>query len=116
MNNGFEWYFLSGRVSLDFSYGNDSSSLGDESLLAITQNANVDIPVLGIGGTNGLARSEASFDTYFGSIATPAGDKQAFILPGYAHVDPLVADQNEALPLILDFMDQIRSGASPVFP
>ena len=116
VNNGFEWYFLSGRVSLDFSYGNDSSSLGDESLLAITQNANVDIPVLGIGGTNGLARSEASFDTYFGSIATPAGDKKAVILPGYAHVDPLVADQNEALPLILDFMDQIRSGASPVFP
>jgi len=115
VQNGFEWYFLSGRVSLDFAYGNDSSSLGDESLLAITQNANVAVPVLGIGGGNGLAPSAAAFATYFGSIATPADDKKACILAGYAHVDPLIAEQNEAVPLILDMIDAIASG-SPLGP
>lgn len=110
VQNGFEWYFLSGRVSLDFAYGNDSSSLGDESLLAITQNAQVDVPVLGIGGGNGLAPSAAAFASYFGSIATPAGDKKACILAGYAHLDPLIADQNEAVPLILDMLGALERG------
>jgi hypothetical protein len=110
VNNGFEWYFLDGRVSLDFQYGNDSSSLGDESLLAITQTANVDIPVLGIGGNNGLAPSVASFATYFGSIATGADDKVACILPGYAHVDPLSAADNLSVPLVLDMVDAIENG------
>jgi pimeloyl-ACP methyl ester carboxylesterase len=116
VNNGFEWYFLDGHVSLDFAYGNDSSSLGDESLLAITRNAAVDIPVLGIGGSNGLTPTTSAFSTYFGSIATPAGDKQAFILPGYAHVDVINAAANEAVPLIVDFVGQLEAGASPVFP
>src|SRR5262249_2784877 len=52
--NGVEWYSLSGRISLDFQYGRDSSTLGDETLLALTQNASVNVPVLGIGGSNGL--------------------------------------------------------------
>jgi pimeloyl-ACP methyl ester carboxylesterase len=116
VNNGFEWYFLDGHVSLDFAYGNDSSSLGDETLLAITQNVSMSKPVLGIGGGNGLTPTVTSYNTYFNSIATPVGDKKAFILPGYAHVDPLIAEANEAVPLIVDFLEQIEAGASPVFP
>ena len=116
VNNGFEWYFLAGRLSLDFAFGNDSSSLGDESLLAITQNAHVDVPVLGIGGSQGLTPSPASFAGYFGSIATPAGDKKAFIIPAHGHLDPLLAADNEAVDLILDFVQAIQSGASPIFP
>ncbi|MBW2236204.1 MAG: hypothetical protein JRG85_12515, partial [Deltaproteobacteria bacterium] len=84
-NNGFEWYFADGRVSMDFRFCNDSSALGDESLLAITQNANVNVPVLGIGGSNGLASAVSSFDTYLGSIATAAADTHVCILDGYAH-------------------------------
>ena len=114
--NGFEWYFLDGHVSLDFAYGNDSSSLGDESLLAITQNASMSKPVLGIGGGNGLTPTVNSYNVYFGSIATAAGNKKAFILPGYAHVDPLIAHTNEAVPLIVSFLQQIEAGANPVFP
>jgi pimeloyl-ACP methyl ester carboxylesterase len=109
-NNGFEWYFADGRVSTDFRFCNDSSALGDESLLAITQNANVDIPVLGIGGSNGLAPVVSSFDTYLGSIATAAADTHVCILDGYAHVDPLTAANNESVPLILDMVDALKNG------
>jgi pimeloyl-ACP methyl ester carboxylesterase len=106
--NGLEWYFLSGRVSLDLSYGRDSSSLGDESLLAVTQNANVDVPVLCIGGSNGLTPQASSFDNYLSSIATPAPDKRIEILSGYAHLDPVLATNNEAATAILDWVQDLQ--------
>jgi hypothetical protein len=114
--NGFEWYFVSGRVGLDFSYGNDSSALVAESLLAdprdegplvITQNAAVDVPVLAIGGSNGLAPEAKSFDGYLGSIATPAADKRVVVLEGYAHLDPISATDNLAVPEIADFVNEL---------
>ena len=114
--NGFEWYFVSGRVFLDFSYGNDSSGLVAESLLAdptdegplvVTQNANVDVPVLAIGGSNGLTPEAKSFDGYFGSIATAAADKRAVILEGHAHLDPINATNNPAVPVIVDFVTEL---------
>jgi hypothetical protein len=108
LQNFAEWYFVSGRPGLDFSFGRDSSALGDESLLAVTQNANVDVPVLGIGGTNGLAETEADFADYLGSIATPPEDKQVVILPGYAHLDVVAARDNAAVPLIVDWMTRLR--------
>jgi pimeloyl-ACP methyl ester carboxylesterase len=104
VGNFVEWYFVDGRVSLDFQYGRDSSALGDESLLAVTQNANVDVPVLCIGGSNGLTPSEASFADYLGSIATPAAHQRIEILEGYAHVDVLTAAENEAVPLLADWI------------
>ena len=114
--NGFEWYFVSGRVNLDFQYGNDSSGIVAESLafnplnegpLVITQNANVDVPVLAIGGSNGLTPEPKSFQGCFDSIATPAVDKQVVILEGYAHLDPISATDNLAVPEIVDFVNEL---------
>jgi pimeloyl-ACP methyl ester carboxylesterase len=105
--NFIEWYFGSGRTNLDFEFGRDSSALGDESLLAVTQNANVNVPVLCIGGSNGLAPTEASFSDYLNSIATPAADKQIFIAEGYAHLDVIMAKNNAAVPQIVSWMSQL---------
>jgi len=102
--NFAEWYYLSGRVSLDQQFGRDSSSLGDESLLAVTQNANMDRPVLAVGGSNGLTPLESDWDSYFGSIATPASQREIVILEGYAHLDPLTATENETVPVVQDWL------------
>ncbi len=102
--NFVEWYFVSGRVNLDFSYGRDSRSLGDDSLLALTQNASMDKPVLCIGGSNGLAPLESSFAGYLGSIATPPADQEIVLLEGYAHLDVVLARQNAAVPPIRDWI------------
>jgi hypothetical protein len=108
LQNFAEWYFVSGRPNLDFAFGRDSSALGDESLLAVTQNANVDVPVLAIGATHGLADSEADFAGYLGSIATPPEDKEVVLIPGYAHLDVVTAKDNAAVPVIADWMTRLR--------
>jgi len=115
--NGFEWYFASGRPNLDFTYGRDSSALVAEHLatidphhegpLVLTQNANVDVPVIAIGGSNGLTPEPKSFAGYLGSIATPDEWKEVHILEGYAHLDVTTAEQNEAVPPIADFIRRI---------
>lgn len=113
-SNFIEWYFGSGRPNLDGSFGYDSSALvaesvaanGTEGPLVLTQNANVDVPVLCIGGSNGLAPSERSFTPYLDSIATSAADKQIVLLEGYAHVDPLTAKHNEAVPPMVDWINR----------
>jgi hypothetical protein len=105
--NFLEWYYLSGRVSLDLAYGRDSSSLGDESRLAVTRNATMDKPVLCIGGSNGLAPTEASFASYLGSIATPSADREIYIVEGHAHLDTLTAEDNEAVPVIADWVNRL---------
>jgi hypothetical protein len=107
-DNAEEWYYLGGRVNLDLQYGRDSIALGDESLIAITQNANVNIPVLAIGGSNGLAFQPSSFASYLGSIATPAQWKQIAILQGYAHLDAITAKNNEAVPIIADWVARVQ--------
>ncbi len=118
--NGFEWYFTSGRVDLDFSYGRDSSSLvaqslvldpSDEGPLVVTQNADVNVPVLAIGGRNGLTPQAESFASYLGSIGTPAPDQIVVLLEGYAHLDPLTAADNEAVPPIVDFVSLLLQRA-----
>jgi len=101
-SNASEWYFTSGRPSLDLAFGRDSSALGEPQLLNVTQNASVDVPVLGIGGSNGLTPTESSFGDYFGSIAST--DTRAVIVEGYAHLDVLSATDNEAVPPILDWI------------
>jgi pimeloyl-ACP methyl ester carboxylesterase len=105
--NFLEWYYLSGRITLDLAYGRDSSSLGDESRLAVTQNATMDKPVLCIGASNGLAPTEASFAGYLSSIATPSADQEIHISEGYAHLDPLTAADNDAVPVIADWVNRL---------
>ena len=103
-------------VVLTIDSGNDSSGIVAESLafnplnegpLVITQNANVDVPVLAIGGSNGLTPEAKSFQGYFDSIATPAADKQVVILEGYAHLDPINATDNLAALEIADFVNEL---------
>jgi pimeloyl-ACP methyl ester carboxylesterase len=114
--NGFEWYFVDTRVGLDFSYGRDSSALveefvdrdGNEGPLVVTQNANVDVPVLAIGGSNGLAPEPKSFNRYLASIATPEENQSIVILEGYAHVDPTIATDNEAVDAIATFVGEVE--------
>jgi hypothetical protein len=115
--NGFEWYFASGRPNLDFSVGRDAAALVAEHLaldpshegpLVLTQNANVDVPVIAIGGSNGLTPEPKSFASYLESIATPAAWQEVHIVPGYAHLDVVSAEDNEAVPLIADFIRRVR--------
>ncbi len=113
--NFVDWYFLTGRVSLDLDYGRDSSALvaehllvsGDEGPLVVTQNANVDVPVLAIGGSNGLTALERSFANYLGSIATPPEKQEIVLIEGYAHLDPTMATDNEAVPVIADWIRRL---------
>ena len=114
--NGLEWYFASGRPNLDFGYGNDSSALVAESLaenpadegpLVITQNANVNVPMLAIGGSNGLAPEPKSFQRYLASIATPPADEHIVILTGFAHLDVISARNNPAVPAVADSVNEI---------
>jgi hypothetical protein len=113
--NFVEWYFLSGRTGLDGSYGIDSSALvaeslgsgGDEGPLVVTQNANVDVPVLCIGGSNGLTPLESSFATYLGSIATPPEDRRVEIVEGHAHLDPLTAADNPLVSIVGDWVNRL---------
>jgi pimeloyl-ACP methyl ester carboxylesterase len=113
--NFIEWYYLSGRTNLDGSYGVDSSALvaqavaatGSEGPLVLTQNAHVDVPVLCIGGSNGLAPLESSFAPYLASIATPAADEEVHIIEGYAHLDMIAAKKNDAVPLITDWVNRL---------
>jgi pimeloyl-ACP methyl ester carboxylesterase len=114
-SNFVEWYFASGRPNLDGSYGVDSSALvaeavaatGSDGPLNLTQNANMDVPVLCIGGSNGLAPTEASYAPYLASIATPPADQQIELLEGYAHLDVLTAENNAAVPILTDWINRL---------
>jgi pimeloyl-ACP methyl ester carboxylesterase len=114
-SNFVEWYFASGRPNLDGAYGVDSSALvaqavtatGSEGPLVITQNANVSVPVLCFGGSNGLAPLESSFTPYLNSIATPPADKEVILIEGYAHLDPLTARNNAVVPPLTDWINEL---------
>lgn len=104
--NASEWYYNSGRPNLDLAFGRDSSALGAPELLNVTQNAAVDVPVLAIGGSNGLTPTESAYDDYLGSIAST--DTQVVILEGYSHLDVVSAAHNEALPPLLRWIKRLR--------
>jgi hypothetical protein len=104
--NASEWYFTSGRPFLDLAYGRDSSALGAPELLNVSQNASVDVPVLAIGASNGLAPTEASYDDYLGSIAST--DTDVVILEGYSHLDVVSAEHNETLPPLAAWIFRLR--------
>jgi hypothetical protein len=111
--NASEWYFVSGRPNLDFAFGRDSSGLGAPELLNVTQNASVDVPILAIGGSNGLAPTEDSFADYLGSVATPPEDRQVVIVEGYSHLDVVSASDNEAVPAIAEWVGELVERKRP---
>ena len=74
----------------------------------LTQNARVDVPVIAIGGSDGLAPEPRSFASYLGSIATSAEWREVHVVEGYAHLDVINAEQNEAVPLIADFVGRVK--------
>ncbi|MCW5890328.1 MAG: hypothetical protein KIT14_07220 [bacterium] len=118
----------------------DSTALslgrGRRDIENLTQAANIDVPVLGIGGSNGLAPVPASFLAFAQSIApctapscdgtprvvsatTPnpafptfggaAGGFEVVIAEGFAHVDVLTAEpgpDNPGLAALLDFLER----------
>jgi len=104
--NASEWYFVDGRPGLDFIYGRDSSALGRPDLLNVTQHAAVDAPILGIGGSNGLTPTEASFADYVESTAST--DVEIVLIEGYSHLDVVSAAENEAVPPIVDWINRLR--------
>jgi hypothetical protein len=73
----------------------------------ITQDAHVNVPVLCIGGSNGLAPLESSFAPYLASIATPPADQQISLIEGYAHLDMLTARKNDAVPILTDWITKL---------
>jgi hypothetical protein len=57
---------------------------------------------------NGLTPEPKSFASYLESIATLAAWQEVHIVPGYAHLDVVSAEDNEAVPLIADFIRRVR--------
>ncbi len=104
--NASEWYFVDGRPGIDFLFGRDSSALGRPDLLNVTQHASLDVPILGIGGSNGLTPTEASFASYVESTAST--DVELVIIEGYSHLDVVSAAENEAVPPIIDWINRLR--------
>ncbi len=105
--NASEWYFVDGRPGLDFRFGRDSSALGRPDLLNVTQHATVDVPILGIGGSNGLTPTEVSFANY--TQSTASDDVEIVIIEGYSHLDVVSAAENEAVPPIVDWVNRLRA-------
>jgi len=122
------------------SLGLDSTALsvgrGRRDIENLTQVANIDIPVLAVGGTNGLAPVPGAFTAFaqsIGTCATPgcdgtsrvpapatpdpafptfggaAGGFEVVMAEGFAHVDVLTAEDdanNPVVAAIVDFMDR----------
>jgi hypothetical protein len=129
--NFTDWYYPSAGPSVTSGLpGLDSSALsadppagrGRRDIENLTQAANINVPVIGFGGSNGGARVPASFMGFAGTIAicstatcdgvTPrivdamlpnpafptygdaVGGFEAYISEGFAHVDVLTAEDN----------------------
>ena len=122
------------------SLGIDSSALsigrGRRDIENMTQAANIDIPVIGLGGSNGLVPVPGSFVAFASSIGTctapscsgaprvvnasvpspafpsfgdVAGGYEVHITEGYSHVDVLTAEDtagNNVLAPLAAFLDR----------
>jgi hypothetical protein len=123
--NTWEWYFPSRLAHDAFLVANlDTSSLSAEvhaeltafgaPALEVTQNHQVALPVLAIRGERGIVQSrsanatttddEAVLEPYFASLATPREAIQVHSLPGFYHLDIILAEDNPVVQLIVDFV------------
>lgn len=124
--NFSDWYYPSSGLSTTSGLvGLDSTPLsvgrGRRDIENLTQAASIDIPVIGFGGSNGLAPVPASFRGFAESVAActapscdgtprvvdaavpsaafptyggPEGGYEVYISEGYAHVDVLTAEDD----------------------
>ncbi len=97
-----EWYFPY-RLQFDLMLGLNTTGI-PENTLNITQAANINIPVLGLGGDDGLTTNVNAFNPFLYAISTDPADVEVDILPGYAHLDIMLAEENLAVPKIVDFI------------
>jgi hypothetical protein len=125
--NTWEWYFPSRLVHDALLASNlDTSALSAEvrteltrfgaPALEITQNHRVALPILAVRGEFGIVHStrpnatvqdhEAVLQPYFDSLATPPAEIQVHTLAGFYHLDIVLARNNPAAQMIVDFVEQ----------
>jgi hypothetical protein len=130
--NFFDWYYPSSGLAVTEGLGLDTTALsappplgrGRSDIDNRTQAGNIDIPVIGFGGSNGLAPVPGSFLDFaqaiapctarscdgqtarvlddsqpslaFPSFGEVSGGYEVHISEGYAHVDVLTAQDGES--------------------
>lgn len=139
-SNFADWYYPSSGLGTTGSLGLDSSQLsvgrGRRDIENLTQAANIDIPVIGFGGTNGLTEVPGVFTGFgesIGTCAAPSCDGTARVVDaatpsvafptlggvdggfevhlseGYAHVDIISAEDdstNQVIGPLIDFLQR----------
>jgi hypothetical protein len=143
--NFTDWYYPSSGLSTTSGLpGLDSSALslpapdgrGRSDIENLTEASGIDIPVIGLGGTNGLTPVPRSFVPFGSSIAAcaapscdgtarvvddqlpsqsfptlggVAGGYEVHLSIGYSHVDPLAAEDgpdNQVIGPLVEFLDR----------
>jgi len=142
--NFTDWYYPSSGNSTTSGIGLDSTQLsadpptgrGRRDIENMTQAANIDVPVICFGGSNGLTPVPGSFVAFAQSIGTctapscdgaprvidpavpneafptlgdVAGGFEVYISEGYAHIDIVSAedgDHNEVIGPLVDFLER----------
>jgi len=141
-SNFTDWYYPQAGPGLTNALGIDSTPLsvgrGRTDIENATQAANIDVPVIAFGGTNGLTETGRSFLGFAELVAacsapscdgTPrvldpdlpnpafptfggvAGGYEVHLSEGYAHVDVVTAEDepdNEVIGPLLDFIERNR--------
>ena len=142
--NFFDWYYPSSGLTVTSGLGLDTTALsapppegrGRSDIDNRTQARNIDIPVIGFGGSNGLTPTPGTFVAFAEAIApctapacdgmTPrivdstqpseafptfgdaAGGYEVFMSEGYAHLDILTARDREDNQVIGPLLEFIR--------
>jgi hypothetical protein len=101
-----QWY-VPWRLVLDLglSSGLDTSDEFSRRFVSLTQVRFTTVPILVLGAGNGLIRSERQTKFYLSHVSTPPDDIRVKILPGLTHLDIENADDNPAVPEILDWLN-----------
>jgi hypothetical protein len=142
--NFTDWYYPSSGLSVTSGLGLDSSALsapppvgrGRSDIANLTQAANVDLPVISFGGSNGLLPvsgrmvgyaqtlapcaspacdaltprvvDAAQPSTAFPTFGDAAGGFEVVIAEGFSHVDVLTAVDDETNPITAPLVDFIQ--------
>ena len=138
--NFTDWYYPSSGLSVTSAIGLDSTQLsvgrGRRDIENLTQAANVDIPVIAFGGTNGLTPVPANYLDFAQSIGPctapsctgsprvvdpsnpnpafptyggPDGGFEVHLSEGYAHIDIVTAEDdanNNVIGPLIDFLER----------